>query len=235
MSEEGLDNMTVLIIEDESPIAEAVAYTLRQEGYQVLLAEDGERGLSMARTEKPDVIVLDLMLPHLSGLDVCRAIRKESDVPIIMLTAKASETDKVVGMEIGADDYMTKPFSTRELIARIKAVLRRSSGRLKIKGAINFGDLEIDENKQTVFRSGEPINLSRREFALLAFFATNPDQVFTREAILDRVWGPEAFVEPHTVDVHVRWLRTKIEKDPSLPRHILTVRGVGYRFSGAMN
>lgn len=225
--------MTVLVIEDEEPISEALAYNLRKEGFEVLVAETGEMGLSLARSERPDIVVLDIMLPRMDGIEVCKTIRKESEVPIIMLTAKAGEADKVVGIELGADDYVTKPFSTRELIARIRAILRRSKHKKVGEPTIKFGSLVIDAGMQTLTKNGDAISLTRKEFALLHFLAANPDQVFTRDAILDRVWGMQAFVEPHTVDVHVRWLRKKIEEDPSQPRHIVTVRGVGYRFSRA--
>lgn len=224
--------MTILVVEDEEPISEALQYSLKAEGFKIVVAATGEEGLSMARSHSPDLVILDVMLPKMSGIEVCKSLRKESDVPIIMLTARATETDKVVGIEVGADDYVTKPFSTKELVARIKAVMRRAKTLQKQQGPVVIGDLVIDERRQELKVKGETVAVSRKEFALLAFLVANRGQVFTRDAILDRVWGKDAYVEPHTVDVHVRWLRTKIEEDASAPRYIVTVRGVGYRFEG---
>lgn len=221
----------VLVIEDEAAIAEGLAYNLRQEGLEPLLAADGDTGLQLARTAKPDLILLDLMLPGIGGLDVCRALRRESDVPIIMLTAKDSEIDKIVGLEVGADDYITKPFSVREVLARIRAVLRRSGSRAESEAEeVQVDGLAINFAKHQVTVDGRPITLSPKEFELLKILIRNRGRVMTRDLLLDRVWGEDAFVEPRTVDVHIRWLREKIEQDPSHPVLIQTVRGAGYRF-----
>lgn len=221
----------VLVIEDEAAIAEGLAYNLRQEGLEPLLATDGDTGLQLARTAKPDLILLDLMLPGIGGLDVCRALRRESDVPIIMLTAKDSEIDKIVGLEVGADDYITKPFSVREVLARIRAVLRRSGSRAESEAEeVQVDGLAINFAKHQVTVDGRPITLSPKEFELLKILIRNRGRVMTRDLLLDRVWGEDAFVEPRTVDVHIRWLREKIEQDPSHPVLIQTVRGAGYRF-----
>jgi phosphate regulon transcriptional regulator PhoB len=222
----------VLVIEDEAAIAEGLAYNLRQEGLEPLLAADGDTGLQLARTAKPDLILLDLMLPGIGGLDVCRTIRRESDVPIIMLTAKDSEIDKIVGLEVGADDYITKPFSVREVLARIRAVLRRTGSRADGDAEeIQVDGLTINFAKHAVTVDDRPITLSPKEFDLLKILIRNRGRVMTRDLLLDRVWGEDAFVEPRTVDVHIRWLREKIEQDPSHPTLIQTVRGAGYRFA----
>jgi phosphate regulon transcriptional regulator PhoB len=221
----------VLVIEDEMAIAEGLAYNLRQEGLEPLLAADGDTGLQLARSAQPDLILLDLMLPGVGGLDVCRALRRESDVPIIMLTAKDSEIDKIVGLEVGADDYITKPFSVREVLARIRAVLRRAGNRAENAAEeIQVDQLVINFAKHAVTVDGHPVTLSPKEFDLLKILIRNRGRVMTRDLLLDRVWGEDAFVEPRTVDVHIRWLREKIEQDPSHPVLIQTVRGAGYRF-----
>jgi phosphate regulon transcriptional regulator PhoB len=226
--------MKVLVVDDEQPIVDAVAYNLRKEGYQTLTAGDAEQCLSLCRTEHPDLVILDVMLPSASGLDVCRLLRKQnSSVPIIMLTARAEETDRVVGLELGADDYVTKPFSMRELMARVKSVLRRTAvPESEAPKVVQAGDLTVDASRYEVTVAGRRVELSPKEFDLLRFLATHPGQVFTRQVLLDRVWGTEAYVEERTVDVHVRWLREKIEADPSHPARLLTVRGVGYKFKG---
>ena len=223
---------TVLVVEDEAALAAALSYNLRKNGFNVLQAADGVAGLQMARGERPDVIVLDLMLPRMDGIEVCRRVRAESDVPIIMLTAKSEELDKVVGLEIGADDYLTKPFSMRELIARVKALLRRAGGRVVAEDAsqIAAGALVLDLRGRTVHRDGSEVQLKPKEFDLLYFLARNAGQVFTREQLLEHVWGYEFFGGSRTVDVHIRWLREKLEAEPGSPRHLLTVRGVGYKF-----
>lgn len=225
--------MKVLVVDDEQPIVEAVAYNLRKEGFDALTAGDAEQCLEIVRAERPDLIILDVMLPSASGFDVCRTLRKRSDVPIIMLTARAEETDRVVGLELGADDYVTKPFSMRELLARVRSVLRRRSPDPPVEEPqiIRVGGLEIDHERYRVTVDGERVDLSPKEFQLLMLLASHPDKVFTRQALLDRVWGMDAYVEDRTVDVHIRWLREKVEKDPSNPRRLLTVRGVGYKFS----
>lgn len=225
--------MKVLVVDDEPPIIEAVGYNLRKEGYDVLSAADAEEAFRIIRAESPDLVILDIMLPGGSGLDLCRRLRRDSAVPVIFLSARADETDRVVGLELGADDYVTKPFSMKELMARVKSVLRRTSpGGAPSQIPINIGDLSIDPTLHEVRVRGQPVELTRREFALLHFLASHPRQVFPRDVLLDRVWGPDAFVEERTVDVHIRWIRGKIEDDPSNPRYILTVRGVGYRFAG---
>jgi phosphate regulon transcriptional regulator PhoB len=223
----------VLVVDDEIPILDAVAYNLRKEGFQPLTAEDAEQCMRLAKSEKPELIILDVMLPSASGFDICKRIRSESHTPIIMLTARADETDRVVGLELGADDYVTKPFSMRELMARVKTVLRRSNAITgNMEEVIDIGGIHIDSNRYEVNVNGNPVTLSPKEFDLLKFLARHPGQVFTRQSLLDSVWGPAAFVEDRTVDVHVRWLREKIEADPSQPRFLMTVRGIGYKFCG---
>lgn len=230
----------VLVVEDDQTLLEVLKYNLIKEGYAILSAADGVQALDVARGQKPDLVVLDVMLPKLDGFEVCRILRREMTVPILMLTAKAGETDKVVGLELGADDYMTKPFSMREFLARIKAMLRRT-GMLKSEAAvasesapsvIKAGDLEIDLVKHKISRAGATIDLSPKEFDLLAFLARNREQVFSRDQLLEKVWGYDYAGDTRTVDVHIRWLRQKIEIDPAHPEHILTVRGVGYKLEG---
>ncbi len=222
--------MKILLVDDELPILEAIAYNLKKEGYTVVTATDAAQCMDEMRREKPDLIVLDVMLPSMSGFDICKTLRKQSDVPIIMLTARADETDRVVGLELGADDYVTKPFNMRELVARIKSVLRRSAQGELDSEILVIGKLKIDSTRHEVAMDGEVLAVSPREFELLRFLASHPGQVFSRQVLLDRVWGTEAFVEERTVDVHMRWLREKIEITPSQPEHIVTVRGVGYKF-----
>ncbi len=234
MTKEIDDELTtrlVLLIEDEESLVSSLSYYLRKNGFGVVSATTGPAGLQAARTEHPDVIVLDLMLPGMDGLEVCRRVRAESDVPIIMLTARAEELDRVVGLEVGADDYVTKPFSMRELAARLRALLRRSaSGREPASSTtIVVSGIEIDPRGRTVRRNGREVALKPKEFDLLCFLATNPDQVFTRQQLLERLWGYDFDGGSRTVDVHMRWLREKVEDDPSRPRHLLTARGVGYK------
>ena len=223
---------TVLVVEDEPTLASALSYNLRKNGFNVVSEADGLAGLQAARRDVPDIIVLDLMLPKMDGLEVCRRIRAESDVPILMLTAKSDEMDKVVGLEIGADDYLTKPFSMRELMARVKALLRRSAARAEESGVAKIvaGHLELDARGRVVLRGGEEVLLKPKEFDLLFFLAKNAGQVFTRDQILEQVWGYDFFGGNRTVDVHMRWLREKLEDDPGRPKQLLTVRGVGYKF-----
>ncbi|MBI5284713.1 MAG: response regulator transcription factor [Chloroflexi bacterium] len=222
---------TVLVVEDEPSLASTLSYNLRKNGFNVVSAADGLAGLQEARRARPDVVVLDLMLPKMDGLEVCRRIRADSDVPILMLTAKSEELDKVVGLEVGADDYLTKPFGMRELMARVRALLRRSGARGATgeAGQIVIGDVELDARGRAVHRAGRAIALKPKEFDLLFFLARNPGQVFTREQLLEHVWGYEFFGGSRTVDVHVRWLREKLETEPGHPEHLLTVRGVGYK------
>ncbi|MEA2626497.1 MAG: two-component system, OmpR family, alkaline phosphatase synthesis response regulator PhoP [Candidatus Binatota bacterium] len=226
---------TILVVEDEADIRDLVRYNLEQDGLAVLDAADGEIGMAIARRERPALVVLDLMLPGMNGLEVCRALRSTEStarIPILMLTARATETDKVLGLEMGADDYVTKPFSPRELVARVRAVLRRAYGveSDRPREIYERGRLRVDLDTYEVFLEGKPIALSLREFELLKFFLQYPDRVFTRPEILDLVWGQDTYVEPRTVDVHVRRLRERIERDDANPELILTVRGVGYKF-----
>lgn len=225
--------MKVLVVDDEIPILEAVAYNLRKEGYETLTATDAEQCMALARSDKPDLIILDVMLPSASGFDVCRRLRASSNVPIIMLTARAEETDRVVGLELGADDYITKPFSMRELMVRVKTVLRRSAqdadaGPRKIE----LGNISIDTERHEVRLEGRLVELSPKEYQLLVYMADNADRPFSRQTLLDRVWGADAYIGEKTVDVHIRWLREKLEIDPSSPARILTVRGAGYKLRG---
>ena len=223
--------MKLLIVDDEPAILETVGAKLRREGYTTFTAESAEEALRIFRRVKPDLLVLDIMLPGRSGFDLCRTLRKESAVPILFVSARAEEADRVKGLELGADDYLVKPFSLAELAARVKAILRRATGESSAD-TIERGDLRIDARSHEATLSGEPLVLSPKEFALLAFFAKNPGQVFSRETLLDRVWGHDAFVSARTVDVHIRWLRTRIEVVPNEPVRLLTVRGVGYKVVG---
>lgn len=226
----------ILSIEDEPDIRELLKVTLEADGFRVISAATGEQGLQMARTEKPSLILLDLMLPKVSGLDICREIRADPEIaaiPILMLTAKATETDKVVGLEVGADDYVIKPFSPRELTARVKALLRRSraTGVPEQKtDRYDKGGLWIDFDTYEVRVRDRRVELSLREFELIRFFVTHPNRVYNRGQLLDLVWGSETHVEPRTVDVHIRRLRKHVEADDSSPSRIVTVRGVGYMF-----
>ncbi len=231
----------VLVVEDELTLVETLAYNLSRQGYQVLTAMDGPTALELARQGEPDLIVLDLMLPGIDGVEVCRILRQEMNVPILMLTARDEEVDKVVGLEVGADDYMTKPFSMRELIARVKALLRRERlirGELsaedvaKHEKAHTYGDLRIDTARREVTQEGDVLDLKPREYELLVFLARHRGMVLSRDLILERVWGWDYGGGSRTVDVHVHWLREKIERDPKNPVRIVTVRGVGYRFEG---
>ncbi len=228
----------ILIIEDEENLLEALRYNLQKEGYQLLTAVDGERGLELAREAKPDLVVLDIMLPKLDGYEVCRLLRREADTPILMLTAKAEEVDRVVGLELGADDYVTKPFSMRELLARVRALLRRSRMVSEVAPAtatpqvIKAGNLEVNLDSHVATLKGTPLELTPREFDLLVLLMTNKGRAFTRDQILERLWGHDYFGDSRTVDVHIRWLREKIEGDPGSPGRIITIRGVGYRFEG---
>lgn len=221
--------MTLLIVDDEPAILETVEHRFQKEGYTTFTASSAEEATRLFRRVKPDLIILDLMLPQRSGWDFCRSIRKESSVPIIMLTARADQSDRVKGLELGADDYVTKPYDLSELVARVRAVLRRASGDTG-QEVIERGNLRIDPRAHSATLDGNPLDLSPKEFALLYFLARHPDQVFARETLLDRVWGRDAFVSARTVDVHIRWLRTRIEPDPNRPVRIITIRGIGYKF-----
>ncbi len=221
----------IQIIEDEAPLAATLAYNIRQEGHEAIMAPDGVAGLEAVRQGDPDLIVLDVMLPRLDGLEVCRLIRRESDVPIIMLTARSREIDKVVGLEVGADDYVTKPFSMAEMLARIKAALRRSSAQLRDEEIVRAGDLEVDTGRHKVTIGGREIALRPREFELLRMLASRRGRVLSRTDLLRHVWGEDEFIDHGTVDVHIRRLREKIEVDPSNPSRIITVRGLGYKYA----
>ena len=223
----------ILIIEDDRDIVELVRYNLANEGFQVNAAFDGTSGLSTLKKTPPDLLLLDLMLPRLSGLDICREVRRDDSLnrlPILMLTARGEEADRVVGLEMGADDYVTKPFSPRELLARVKALLRRAEPPSDSPRTIEVGKLAIDPASYRVSHSGKPVPLSTLEFRLLYYLASRPNRVFTRDQLLDAVWGTDRFVTPRSVDVYVRRLREKIEGDPENPVHLKTVRGAGYLF-----
>ena len=227
----------ILVVDDERILLDTLRYNLVKAGYQVRVAGDGATALSLARQERPDLVILDVMLPQMDGFEVCRVLRQESAVPILMLTARDEELDKVLGLELGADDYLTKPFSMRELQARVKAMLRRldmtraveqdpASERLK------EGSLEVDTSSHQATYAGRPLHLKPKEYDLLVFLMRSPGRAFSRDQLLERVWGYDYAGDTRTVDVHVRWLREKVEVDPSSPLLIETVRGVGYRFKG---
>jgi DNA-binding response OmpR family regulator len=222
---------TVLVVDDEPTLVATLKYNLEREGYNVVAATDGEKAISLARAERPDLMILDLMLPAVDGLEVCRILRREMSLPILMLTARAGEVDKVVGLEIGADDYVTKPFSTRELLARVRALLRRTATPLDEEVLVS-GDLRVDMKRREVTRDDKPVELKPKEMELLIYFMRNKGRAFTREQLLREVWGYDFYGDSRTVDVHVSWLRQKIEEQPGKPVRILTVRGVGYRFEG---
>ncbi|GBD10770.1 Transcriptional regulatory protein CseB [bacterium HR23] len=222
---------TILLVEDDPQIAEPLIFGLEQEGFCVLHAPDGVTGLDVARSRRPDVVVLDVVLPRLDGFSVCRTLRQESDVPILMLTARGQELERVMGLELGADDYLVKPFSFRELVARIRALLRR---RQMARGAapaerLAVGDIVLDRGARQVWKGGQPVNLRQREFDLLALLMSHPGRAFSRQELLDRVWGEAWTGDPRTVDVHIFWLREKLGDDPHTPHLIETVRGYGYR------
>ncbi len=224
-------NELILVVDDEPKIVKQARDYLESSGYRVVSAGDGKTALATARHNRPDLIVLDLNLPEMDGLDVCRALRRESDVPIIMLTARVDETDRLIGLELGADDYITKPFSPRELVARVRAVLRRVSGGVRQPGLVRVGDLEIDLYGHRATRDGEPIDLTRTEFNLLATLAQHPGQTFTRAQLLDRLHGVAYDGYDRSIDAHIKNLRRKLEPDPVEPRYVLTVYGVGYKFT----
>jgi DNA-binding response OmpR family regulator len=221
----------IVIVEDDPTVRDMLALILRAEGYDVHTAEDGETGLALARETDPDLVVLDIMLPILDGLTVCRILRRSSEVPIIVLTARGTESDKIIGLETGADDYIVKPFSLGEFLARVRAALRRGSGGGDHTSVIS-GDLKVDFISRRVFLGEDELSLAPREFELLSSLIRNRGAVLSRDILLTRVWGDDYVGDPRTVDVHIRWLRQKLEKDPSDPERIITVRGVGYRFEG---
>jgi two-component system response regulator RegX3 len=224
----------ILVVEDEESFSDALGYMLRKEGFEVATAATGPDGVAEFDRAGADLVLLDLMLPGLSGVEVCRQLRQRSDVPVIMLTAKDSEVDKVVGLEIGADDYVTKPFSTRELVARIHAVLRRRGGDADelASAVLQSGPVRMDIDRHIVSVNGEPVAMPLKEFELLEFLLRNVGRVLTRGQLIDRVWGSDYVGDTKTLDVHVKRLRAKIEPDPATPRHLLTVRGLGYKFDG---
>lgn len=239
-----MSNDKILVVEDEISLVETLEYSLRKQGYDVVTATTGPQALEQARLHRPDLIILDIMLPGLDGFEICRILRKEMNAPIMMLTARTEEIDRVVGLEMGADDYLTKPFSMRELLARVKAMLRRvridreenaTNAALKpdvVAERMTFDDLVIDLSRREVTCKGTIHHLKPKEFDLLVFLARNRGIVLSRDLILERVWGWEFDGGSRTVDVHVRWLREKIEENPSDPQRIITVRGIGYRFEG---
>jgi DNA-binding response OmpR family regulator len=234
----------VLVVEDDATLRETLVYNLTREGYEVSVARDGQAAVRLAREKTPDAIILDVMLPGIDGFEVCRILRQEMSVPILMLTARDDEVDKVVGLEVGADDYLTKPFSMRELMARVKALLRRvrlireevAAGQawdgVETGEPMTFGNLVLDQARREVRLDGEPLRLKPKEYELLLFLARNRGIALSRDLILERVWGWEHDGSSRTVDVHVRWLREKIEPDPGNAQRIVTVRGIGYRFEG---
>ncbi|HEU4865237.1 MAG TPA: response regulator transcription factor [Actinomycetota bacterium] len=227
------DAARVLVVEDEESLADSVRYNLEREGYAVSVATDGRRALERFRADAPALVILDLMLPEVSGLDLCRMMRAESDVPIIMVTAKDSEADKVTGLELGADDYVTKPFSMRELVSRVRANLRRTKPQAvaePVDEVISGGPVRMDVGRHEVSVRGESVALPPKEFELLETFLRRRGRLLTREFLIDEVWGPDYFGDTRTLDVHVKRLRRKLEDDPHYPRYLLTVRGLGYKF-----
>jgi DNA-binding response OmpR family regulator len=231
--------VTVLLVDDEARLRDLLQGYLVHEGFAVLLAADGPRALELARAEQPTVVILDLMLPGLDGLDVCRRLRTFSDAYVLMLTAKAEEIDRVIGLEVGADDYLTKPFSPRELIARVRAMLRRprgdpGAGASELPELRRFGPLTITDASHEVYLDGAPLALTALEYALLTALSTHPGRVLTRAQLIAQIWGDDYFGDDHLVDVHIANLRKKLGDDPSRPQFIVTVRGVGYRFRGSL-
>ena len=234
-------SLKVLVVEDEPALLDTLAYNLARQGYQTLTATDGYQAIALARKERPALLILDVMLPGVDGYEVCRVLRQEMSAPILMLTARAEEVDKIVGLEVGADDYMTKPFSMRELMARVKALLRRerlireeiaAQDSVAAAKPLAFGNLVIDESRRELLKDGQATPLKPKEFELLLFLARQRGLVVSRDLILERVWGWDFDGGSRTVDVHMRWLREKIEEDPGNPTRIVTVRGIGYRFEG---
>lgn len=223
----------ILIVEDETAIADIIAFNLTREGFEAETAYDGNDGLAFALAHAPDLILLDVMLPGLDGFEVCKKVREKSEVPIIMLTAREEESDKVLGLELGADDYVTKPFSMRELMARVKANMRRTVPERPIGGKTRAlsGELTISEDKSEIYKNGQPLDLSVREFDILTFLAAVPDKVFSREELMEKVWGYEYYGDLRAVDVAIRRLREKIEDNPAQPQYIVTKRGLGYYFA----
>jgi two-component system, OmpR family, response regulator RegX3 len=227
------DPTRILVVEDEESLAESVRYNLEREGYGVRVAGDGRRALERFRSDEPSLVILDLMLPEISGLDLCRTIRAESDVPIIMVTAKDSEADRVAGLELGADDYVTKPFSMRELISRVRANLRRARQAVAPEASeemLTGGRVQMDVGRHEVSVGGASVDLPPKEFELLEAFLRRKGRLLTREYLIEEIWGPDYFGDTRTLDVHIKRLRRKVERDPHLPEHLQTVRGLGYKF-----
>jgi DNA-binding response OmpR family regulator len=223
----------ILVVDDEPTLVATLKYNLEREKYEVVTATEGGSAIEIARSSRPDLVLLDLMLPGMDGIEVCRVLRKDTDVPILMLTAKGTEIDKVVGLEVGADDYLTKPFGMRELIARVKALLRRSTTTDRRDGDVfTSGDLQADMGRRQAYKNGQPLTMKPKELELLAFLLRNKGRAFTREQLLSQIWGYDFAGDSRTVDVHVRWLRQKIEEEPDKPGRLVTVRGTGYRFEG---
>jgi DNA-binding response OmpR family regulator len=222
---------TVLVVDDEEIVRDVVVRYLKRDGYRTLEAADGAEALRLLSDDPPALVVLDVMLPHHDGLEICRRIRADSDLPIIMLTARGEEADRIVGLELGADDYVTKPFSPRELAVRVRNLLKRASSTPALGASTSFGDVELDADAREVRRAGVPLKLTLKEFDLLWFLASNPRRVFSRDQLMESVWGYTSTLDTGTVTVHVRRLREKIEDDPSHPRHLETVWGAGYRFT----
>jgi DNA-binding response OmpR family regulator len=223
----------ILVVDDEPTLVATLRYNLEREGYQVITASGGDVGLTLARSDRPDLVILDLMLPAIDGFEVCRLLRREMTVPILMLTAKADEVDKVVGLELGADDYVTKPFSMRELLARVRALLRRAETVPAVEmELLAVGNLQVDLRRREASRQGRPLTLKPKEYELLLFLLRNRGRAFTREQLLDQIWGYDFVGDTRTVDVHVRWLRQKIEDEPAKPTRLITIRGMGYRLDG---
>jgi len=225
-------NELILVVDDEPKIVRLARDYLEQSNFRVLPIYNGNDAIAAARTEKPDLVVLDLNLPGMDGLDVCRALRRQSSVPIIMLTARAEETDRLIGLELGADDYIVKPFSPRELVARVRAVLRRTQGEVETTGILRSGEIEIDTNGHHVRLRGENVHLTRVEFSLLAILAQHPGQTFSRAQLIDRLHGVAEGSFDRSIDAHIKNLRRKIEDDPSDPKYVMTVYGVGYQWAG---
>ncbi|RJQ45038.1 MAG: DNA-binding response regulator [Gaiellales bacterium] len=224
-----MSDRKILVVDDEANVRQLVRSYLEQEGYQVLEAADGAAALTLARREHPDLIVLDLMLPEVDGIEVCRILRGESDVFILMLTARTEEADKLIGLGVGADDYLTKPFSPRELVARVKAILRRGEPSAAARTVLRAGDVEVDPERHEARVGDRPLELTSKEFEILAELAANPGIVYSREKLLENVWGYDYFGDARVVDVHVAKLRKKLEEDPARPQRLVTVRGVGYK------
>lgn len=225
---------TILLVEDEAVLAETLRYNLEREGYTVLRASDGVQGLELARQERPDLVILDVMLPRLDGFSVCRILRTESQTPIMMLTARQDEVDRIAGLELGADDYVIKPFSLGEFLARVRAIMRRGQRPTQAlqREILQSGPLKVDTGSRRMWRDNHEVTLSAKEFDLLTCLMRHRGMALSRDLLLERVWGYEFIGDSRTVDVHVRWLREKIERDPSQPQFVTTVRGIGYRFQG---